>query len=955
MNIYDLISRAQKLRQETKLDSVSPDRVGALCEDTLKYINEFQLLASSPSLHKIYASVSAMQADKSPKSDLTGKALKPGQLVVIVPANQSDATAGDVYRYDGPSGNTSAWTFVSKIGAVPADAELNATSANPVQNKVVTEKLTELSAETMRVLKGYGASSLVYSESLNDNGTTSSASLTKTSEYIEIPIDATRLYYSLSAGRVLFCLYDANKQLVNAFLTFSSEKKLEEGVVNLNAYSNAKYIRFACWDSLKAECYIHFSNLATSEDVDVVAEELFGQNYNKYDLIYAERLDKNNGNAVSASTIKCSDFLPIPNDAIALYYNLVANDCNICLYDADKTFLESVLVTDSQKLVKGEVRTNGASYFRFNCKIDFMDECYVRFDEVAKKKDLVAVEDKVEVSVEELREDLYNGYYTKQDLIFNEVLDRNGVTVSASTIMTSDYLQIPNGTGVLKYNLCANTVLLCLYDSDKSFIDYIPVSNSSELVEGEINPKDYGASFFRFNCKIALMDKCYVKLLKGNGEQGGGANGEDVALNAKAYGAVGDGITDDTDALEQLFADAYEQQRPIYIPKGTYMIRRSLPIKSNLHIYGEGKNSVIKKFPAIWSKVTKDIAEGDTIIYVESVNGFKVGSQVFITNGTNKAQVAARHCSIGVIEEVNAENNSIRFRSSYDGIKTGAIKSQSKGCYISSSCAILRSWSMFSAAINVRIHDITLDGNRQDGEPMEWFNAPIHFDPDDKGELYGIPYKYSSYNHTIRDCYCINSSYDGISDQGSSHCVIENTTISNCAMHGVHFGTGFYNGKVLNCNIDGNGERGAAIFFCASVKDVIVSNNMITNYYRGASDEEYATEGTDAIIVGNIFDNITDTAFNFVMASEERIGGRHIVANNLLRDIGTLFKGDHIRNVSIANNVIEGVTQSGNPLISITQSEYATIIGNVWNGSMSNVVDLTDTTKVIHANNTWNL
>ena len=147
MNIYDLISRAQKLRQETKLDSVSPDRVGALCEDTLKYINEFQLLASSPSLHKIYASVSAMQADKSPKSDLTGKALKPGQLVVIVPANQSDATAGDVYRYDGPSGNTSAWTFVSKIGAVPADAELKATSANPVQNKVVTEKLTELESK----------------------------------------------------------------------------------------------------------------------------------------------------------------------------------------------------------------------------------------------------------------------------------------------------------------------------------------------------------------------------------------------------------------------------------------------------------------------------------------------------------------------------------------------------------------------------------------------------------------------------------------------------------------------------------------------------------------------------------------------------------------------------------------------------------------------------------------
>lgn len=147
MNIYDLISRAQQLREETKLDSVSPDRVGALCEDTLKYINEFQLLASAPSLHKIYASVSAMQLDGAPQSDLTGKALKPGQLVVIVPESQTDATAGDVYRYDGPSGNTSAWTFVAKIGGVPADADLNASSTNPVQNKVVTEKLTELSED----------------------------------------------------------------------------------------------------------------------------------------------------------------------------------------------------------------------------------------------------------------------------------------------------------------------------------------------------------------------------------------------------------------------------------------------------------------------------------------------------------------------------------------------------------------------------------------------------------------------------------------------------------------------------------------------------------------------------------------------------------------------------------------------------------------------------------------
>ena len=225
MNIYDLISRAQKLRQETKLDSVSPDRVGALCEDTLKYINEFQLLASSPSLHKIYASVSAMQADKSPKSDLTGKALKPGQLVVIVPANQSDATAGDVYRYDGPSGNTSAWTFVSKIGAVPADAELNATSANPVQNKVVTEKLTELESEIGSM------SNRLFNENgrfvMSDGNTGGGSPNVCCTNYLPYKGgDIIVRGYSGSGSTVLMAFYDANKSFLSAIKDASYTGKL---------------------------------------------------------------------------------------------------------------------------------------------------------------------------------------------------------------------------------------------------------------------------------------------------------------------------------------------------------------------------------------------------------------------------------------------------------------------------------------------------------------------------------------------------------------------------------------------------------------------------------------------------------------------------------------------------------------------------------------------------------
>ena len=668
--------------------------------------------------------------------------------------------------------------------------------------------------------------------------------------------------------------------------------------------------------------------------------------YTSKDLKLNEVL-ANSGASYPASTIVASDYLPIPSDAVWLQYNLAANNVYLCLYDASKVFIAFIKVTDNSKLVKGEINLSqyDASYFRFNCKIDFLDKCYVTFSDMAKMENLSAVS-------KSFQEDLYAGYYDKTNLVYQQALDQNGNSVSASTIKASDYLPIPSDVARLQYNLAANDVCLCLYDASKTFIAFIKVTDNSKLVKGEINLSQYGASYFRFNCKIDFMDDCYVKLLKGN--SGGGSNGSGEALNAIDFGAKGNGIADDTQALEALFEAAYEQKKPIYIPQGTYMIRRSLPIRSNLHIYGEGKNSVIKKMPAAWSKVTQDITEGDTIIYVESVNDFVVGSQIFITNNTDKTNVAARHCSIGIIEEINSSNNSIKFRSSYEGIKSGAIKSQSKGCYISSSCAVLRSWSMFAAATNVRIHDITLDGNRQDGEPMEWFNAPIHFDPDDRSTLYGIEYKYASYDHIIRDCYCVNSSFDGISDQGSANCTIENVTISNSAMHGVHFGTSFTNGKVYNCNISGNGERGAAIFFCAGVKNIVASGNMISNYYRGTSDEEYGSEGTDAIIIGNIFENISDVAFNFPMASEARIGGRHLFANNLLRNIGSLFKGDHLKNVSINHNIIQGANEN-KIFIAITESDNVSIVGNILDAQMSQPIDLTGTNKVVNVDNTWNL
>ena len=119
-NILEIIARANSLRHETALDSIPPERAGGIMYDTLLYINEMQLQESNPLLiSKIYASVAAMEADSAPISDITGRALRAGQVVCIVTGDPDDPDDGVIYRYNGTTGGASSWTGVGRIGSDP--------------------------------------------------------------------------------------------------------------------------------------------------------------------------------------------------------------------------------------------------------------------------------------------------------------------------------------------------------------------------------------------------------------------------------------------------------------------------------------------------------------------------------------------------------------------------------------------------------------------------------------------------------------------------------------------------------------------------------------------------------------------------------------------------------------------------------------------------------------------
>lgn len=68
------------------------------------------------------------------------------------------------------------------------------------------------------------------------------------------------------------------------------------------------------------------------------------------------------------------------------------------------------------------------------------------------------------------------------------------------------------------------------------------------------------------------------------GATGGGLRGPDV-ISVKDFGAVGDGVADDTEAIQA----ALESGKDIFIPAGTYVISDTLSIPDGVGVWGQGQ------------------------------------------------------------------------------------------------------------------------------------------------------------------------------------------------------------------------------------------------------------------------------------------------------------------------------------------------------------------------------
>lgn len=426
-------------------------------------------------------------------------------------------------------------------------------------------------------------------------------------------------------------------------------------------------------------------------------------------------------------------------------------------------------------------------------------------------------------------------------------------------------------------------------------------------------------------------------------------NATDNQITVKNFGAKGDGFSDDTVALEDAMAYCYEHHIPVIFPKGTYLIRRPLTLRNDMEIYGIN-NPVIKKQIATTTTLTAALNENEETMTVASTLGFSIGDAITISSTADR-HPAARHCSVGVITDIDNIENTITFKSSYDSLKVGAVKTHPVGCYVTNSCAIFRSWGMLYECKNVYIHDLVLDGQRQEGEFGDWQNGCIHIDATG-GTVEGIPYTKAARDNTFRKLIIKNSPFDGISDQSQGGAIIEDCTITNSYMHGMHFGTAYDNASVIGNKISNCLASG--VFWCQDVNNIIVQGNYISNCNKGCSDKEYGTAAYKSIITENVFKNITSYVFDFSLSGNDS-KGNILISSNIIEDCKyPIANLPNRTKCAFTNNIVSNFSTIPSYLFDVTNSNKCTFALNIIPDVESELIIYKDNNlPAIDLGNTW--
>lgn len=401
-------------------------------------------------------------------------------------------------------------------------------------------------------------------------------------------------------------------------------------------------------------------------------------------------------------------------------------------------------------------------------------------------------------------------------------------------------------------------------------------------------------------------------------------------ISVKDYGAVGDGVTDDTAAIQLAMNTAKSSQvNMLFFPAGTYMVSTvNITSADNMHIYGVGKSSCIKRVNGIAPGVSN-------MLSLTASSGVVVSDLCFINTANTTAE--STQYTDNCVQLINCSNATITRNYFSIGYQSGVFLRSCNGCVVTNNIVYEMSQSPSAPTVErgsagISVYDDSADCMVSNNYIAVGLNG-IKFQAVASGS---ILVRCSAVGNIVKECaaYGIIIYDNNLNVSGAGYvrdCVVSGNNIANiygsllnAATEDKAFGTGIYiqgaqntsvtGNTTFNTNIQTNGSTlapgGIGIANCTSV--TVVGNKISAAHYYGMSITNpqgfNASTGAGSTISGNSIYCAADTnqGIRIVSFNDCVVSGNTVfnVPNGMYGIRTSINAGVGCNRISITDNVV---------------------------------------------------
>ncbi len=316
----------------------------------------------------------------------------------------------------------------------------------------------------------------------------------------------------------------------------------------------------------------------------------------------------------------------------------------------------------------------------------------------------------------------------------------------------------------------------------------------------------------------------------------------------------------------------------VQLDTGEFKMMAPVRLRSNVKLIGSGAKTVLKRINGYRSKFVIDADYGELKVTVEDASGFKPGMSIQISNKPNWECWDVTTAIITDIVKDTLYFDTYLIRD-YDAEQNGMVTN-------AGSCVSVHN------AQNVYVSDLTIDGNKENNDPLDGCNG---------GGVVIIKSK----NVTVEKVHVKDFNGEGITWQITENVTVRNCEISGCTNMGLHPGSGSPNSLIENNN---SHDNKVGLFICWRVHHSVVRGNRFHNN----SENGISTGHKDSDVLfekNHIYENMQDGVY--VREEDDKNSPhRNTFVNNIIENNGGngFYISGKPSNMVIKENVIRSTT-----------------------------------------------